>query len=674
MFDKANAFDPPAETIADDALVSKAALLDDSIARARQCLLSMQQDEGHWEGEVVWCPMLSAQYLICAYLMGIEVAPTRIAKIHVYFRAWQHEDGSFGLHAQSPGYLFVTTLVYVALRLTGVSESEDITKKAQQYIHRQGGAIGIPSWGKLWLALLGLYDWSGIYPILPELWLLPKRHFAHPRRYYCHTRLIYLPIGVLYGLRYTADLNPLLKSLREELYVQPYDSIDFGQQRNNFSETDIFAWPTLPVKAAYGLSGAVDRWAPDILRSRALKVCTEHIREHLRTSRFASISPVNGLLNTLALWAQDPDDRDAKRSFEGQDYWIWEDRAEGLRFNGARSQTWDTAFAVQALDASEGEEVECQGYLKAAQYFREHQMQDELRERDKYHRDIIRGGFCFSDRHHRWPVSDCTGEALAAIQAIVHRSCDHFDPIRIEDAVTFVLSRQNKDGGWGSYEKNRGNLVLETLNPSEMFGNCMVEHSYIECTASCIRGLVAAAKIPGPRPKSLEKAANRAIKKGVRFLLRAQKSDGSWPGFWGVNYTYGTMYGIQGLIDAGYDPSHAAIQKAREFLVRIQLPDGGWGERWESCVEERYIANDQSQVIQTAWAMMALIEAGEDRASVLRPAAGLLMSRQLINGDWPKEDVGGVFFNTAMHHYMMYKNIFPLWALGMYRTKLADMI
>lgn len=39
-----------------------------------------------------------------------------------------------------------------------------------------GGAIGIPQWGKVWLALLNLYSWSGVNPIPPEFWydLLPN--------------------------------------------------------------------------------------------------------------------------------------------------------------------------------------------------------------------------------------------------------------------------------------------------------------------------------------------------------------------------------------------------------------------------------------------------------------------------------------------------------------------
>lgn len=33
-----------------------------------------------------------------------------------------------------------------------------------------GGAVGIPSWGKFWLAVLNVYSWEGMNTLLPEMW------------------------------------------------------------------------------------------------------------------------------------------------------------------------------------------------------------------------------------------------------------------------------------------------------------------------------------------------------------------------------------------------------------------------------------------------------------------------------------------------------------------------
>ncbi len=49
-------------------------------------------------------------------------------------------------------------------------------------------------------------------------------------------------------------------------------------------------------------------------------------------------------------------------------------------------------------------------------------------------------------------------------------------------------------------------------------------------------------------------------------------------GSWGVCFTYGTWFGVEGLIAAGAKPNDPAIQKACQFLVSKQRADGGWGE------------------------------------------------------------------------------------------------
>jgi lanosterol synthase len=354
------------------------------------------------------------------------------------------------------------------------------------------------------------------------------------------------------------------------------------------------------------------------------------------------------------------------------DYWAWRDEAEGERFNGAHSHTWDTAFAVQALCEGPAAEAHLPFLQDAARYFTAAQMTEEIPDRRRYHRDRRLGGWCFSDQHHQWPVSDTTAETLSALALLA----DHVDaaelppPNRIVDAVNFVLSRQNRDGGWGSYERNRGGAVLRRLNPSEMFGNCMVEYSYVECTASCMQGLTAAARRFEPLLSTEEHAAvRRAVARGDAFLRKAQEAEGGWPGFWGVNYTYGTLFGVSGLLAAGAGPEDPAVQRACAWLVTHRLPQGAWGESWRGCREERYVPHEEPQVIMTAWAVMTLLRAGYEGPGArhaIQEGIRLLLARQLPDGDWPKEGVGGVFFNTAFHHYMLYKNYFPLWALGLW--------
>jgi lanosterol synthase len=639
------------------------------LRRGVDYLARIQHADGFWEGEVVWNTMLAAQYALTAYLTGQELPADRKAGLAQYFRTWQLPDGSWGIHPESPGYLFTTTLTYVALRTLGHPPEEPTCARARAWIRRAGGALGIPTWGKLWLALMNLYGWDGVNPVLPELWLLPKSSALHPRRYYCHTRLIYLGIGALYAMRHQHPANELVRALRAELYLEPFGGIAFARHRGTLHPGDTLVPPSAVIRAGYAASRLAEKLLPRAVRERALRESLDRIRYELRTTRYACISPVNGLLNTLAIWCHDPQDPEFIQAFNGMDAWIWEDPEQGLRLAGARSQTWDSSFVVQAVAAgprlgSFRAELE-----RSFDFYQTHQITDELPDRERYFRDPRYGGFMFADRHHQWPVSDCTAEALDALEVILGETGRRLSDERLTAAARFVLLRQNQDGGFGSYERRRGGKLLEVLNPSEMYGSCMTERSYNECTASALGGLSAYLRMVPSAPAGLAREIQGALARGERRLRASQEADGSWAGFWGVHHVYGTLFGVRALRAVGAPPSDPALARARAWLRATQLPDGGWGEAWQGCLEGRSIPTPRSLVIQTAWGLLAACLAGEDDPGVLDPAARLLRDRQGSDGSWPREAPAGVFFSSAMLHYMLYKDAFSVWALGAYESR-----
>ena len=92
--------------------------------------------------------------------------------------------------------MFGTVLNYVTLRLLGQApDGGDRTmEKGRAWILDHGGATAIPSWGKMWLSVLGVFDWIGNNPLPPEIWLLPYFLPTHPGRMWCHCRMVYLPM------------------------------------------------------------------------------------------------------------------------------------------------------------------------------------------------------------------------------------------------------------------------------------------------------------------------------------------------------------------------------------------------------------------------------------------------------------------------------------------------
>lgn len=136
------------------------------------------------------------------------------------------------MHEHATPSLFVTTLVYVAARLLGLSNTDPLLEPAAKLIVAENGVLAIPTWGKFWLAMLGLYDWRGLNPVLPEAWSLPRWVPLHPSRLYCHTRLIYMAMAVIYGSPFKAEATPVIAKLRRELYPKGNEPVDFCVARN----------------------------------------------------------------------------------------------------------------------------------------------------------------------------------------------------------------------------------------------------------------------------------------------------------------------------------------------------------------------------------------------------------------------------------------------------------
>lgn len=79
-----------------------------------------------------------------------------------------------------------------------------------------------------------------------------------------------------------------------------------------------------------------------------------------------------------------------------------------------------------------------------------------------------------------------------------------------------------------------------------------------------------------------------------------------------------------------------------------------------------------SEVVMTAWAVIALIKADYPDIEPIRKGIKLIMDRQQPNGEWKQEAIEGVFNKSCMISYPNYKFTFTMKALGMFATKYPD--
>jgi lanosterol synthase len=640
--------------------------------RALGHLRSRQLPNGSVAGEVIWNIMLPCQYVIVSHVLGREIPDKRKRTIRLALERQLRSDGGWGMHPDSASYLFHTVLGYVALRLLGYGKDDPLCMGAMTWIRDRGGIYEIPTWGRIWLALLGLYPWSGTQPILPELWLLPDASPLHPRRLYCHMRLIYLGLSFVYGSRFVAPMDARVREIRDELYPEGYDERAFPRFRDRIAATDVFEAPTAGLRAAFAGLRALERLSPGALRRRALARALEHIRFEHRSTGFVCLSPVNGLLFCLALFISDRQHPDLDKALRGLEYWVWEDDVDGLRICGARSDIWDTAFLLQALAEAPDVPIAREIAGAACRWLPTAQILEEIVGGAAHYREPAYGGWGFANEKHPWPVSDCTSEALEALmraeQAGLSDESGRLQLGRKLAAIEFVLRRQNDDGGFGSYEPRRGSMLLRRFNPAEIYGNCMLEYSYTECTGSNVRGLAHAYRVLGDDiPAELRARMRGAISRGQDFLLSQQRESGAWLGFWGINTTYGTLFAIAGLLGSGLGRGHPAIARGCRWLVEIQREDGGWGESWRGMIEDRELdlpAGEKSTAVQTAWALLTLLEAAPHEHRAIERGIAFLIEQQGEDGSWPRELASGCFFNTAVLDYDLYRQVFPAWALA----------
>ncbi len=643
--------------------------LERAIESALDFMQAQQDEQGAWPGDYGGPLFLLPMYIGVARVVGLNIDQATAREMARYLLAHQNADGGFGLHVEGHSHVFTTSLCYVALRLLEVAPDAERMPQARQWLGSQGGPLAAASWGKFFLALLGLYAWDGLNPVPPELWLLPEALPVHPSRLWCHCRMVYLPMSYLYGRRARADLGALGTALRAELYAQPYDEIDWVAARDRVAESDAYVPHSRLFSTVNRVLLAYEKRASRALRERAIGFVLEQIAAEDRNTDYICIGPVNKLLHTLVWFFERNASERLQRHLDRMPDYLYRAR-DGVKMQGYNSsELWDTAFAVQAVVHSGHAEARRPLLERAHGHIDRSQVREDVPERARCYRDPSKGGWPFSTRAHGWPITDCTAEGVKASLLLAPLVAQPLSEPRLLEAVELMLWMQNDDGGWATYERTRGPRWLERLNPSDCFGDIMIDYSFVECSSACMQALAAfRARYPGRK----DAAIGRALLRGRDFLLRAQRPDGSWEGSWGICFTYGTWFGVLGLRAAGLPPQHPALQRACELLRAKQLPDGGWGELAESCRQHRYVQAEGGQAVMTAWALLALMAAGQRQSSAVERGLAFLLRRQRADGSWPEEHIAGMFNRTCAIHYDNYLEIFPLWALGEAARPLRD--
>ncbi len=145
-----------------------------ALERAREHLLSLQEEGGWWRGELQTNVTMDAEDMLLREFLGIRRAE-ETERSAAWIRSQQRDDGTWANFHGGPGELSTTIEAYWALRLAG----DDPRSRAHAHGRRvhpraRAGIEQARVFTHLWLALFGLWSWDRVPALPPEVILLPS--------------------------------------------------------------------------------------------------------------------------------------------------------------------------------------------------------------------------------------------------------------------------------------------------------------------------------------------------------------------------------------------------------------------------------------------------------------------------------------------------------------------
>ena len=318
------------------------------------------------------------------------------------------------------------------------------------------------------------------------------------------------------------------------------------------------------------------------------------------------------------------------------------------RLEACQSPVWDTVLTMISL-ADAGLPPEHPALANAARWV----LGEEIRGPGDWQvrlPDLAPGGWAFEFDNDVYPDTDDSAEVVLALRRAGPKSPQK--QAAIDRGLAWLAGMQSKDGGWGAFDADNTRNLVNKL-PFCDFG-AVIDPPSADVTAHIVEAFAAEGRATEP-----------ATRRGVVWLLRAQEPDGSWFGRWGANYVYGTGAVVPALIAAGVKPSKPSIRRAVAWLEEHQNPDGGWGEDLRSYDDQALAGRGESTASQTAWALLALLAAGERDGAATERGVRWLARTQRADGSWDEPQFTGTGFPGDFYiNYHLYRLAFPVGALG----------
>ena len=227
-------------------------------------------------------------------------------------------------------------------------------------------------------------------------------------------------------------------------------------------------------------------------------------------------------------------------------------------------------------------------------------------------------------------------------------------------AREWVDGLQSADGGWAAFDADNAYHYLNNI-PFADHG-ALLDPPTVDVAARCVSMLAQLGETP---------TKARRMKRGIERSCRFQETDGSWFGRWGMNYIYGAWSALCALHAVGQDRGRSRCVAPWTGSSESRTPTAGGARAADSYrLDYKGFERAASTASQTAWALLALMAAGEIGSSGgdarRRTTCGQAGAGRVLGGAVPHRRRG--FPRVFYLRYHGYSKIFPLWALARFRN------
>jgi len=609
-----------------------------TLAQARDHLLGLQDPRGWWIGELETNVTMDAEDVLLRHFLGI-LTKTDAEETAVWIRSQQREDGTWANFYGGPGDLSTTVEAYVALKLAGDDPDAEHMKRAANWITGQGGVTATRVFTRIWLALSGLWSWDDLPVIPPEVIYLPSWFPLNIYDWGCWARQTVVALAVVASFKPSNPLPFLIDELHAKVpgtHPKAAQQDGWSLAFNNLDKVLHKLEPRLPKRARRAAQRRCIDW---IIARQEADGCWGGIQPPWVYSIMALHLMGYGLDNPVV-----------KKALDGLEGFTI--REDGMRrLEACQSPVWDTVLTMTALEDA-GLAADDPALVNAAHWI----LDEEIRQPGDWqvrrpHTDP--GGWAFEFENDNYADTDDTAEVVLALRRLDLKDRTAENRAAIRRGLRWLEGMQCKDGGWGAFDADNTRELINKL-PFCDFG-AVIDPPSADVTAHIVEAFAAEGL-----------AAEAACRRGVIWLLKNQEPDGSWFGRWGANYLYGTGAVVPALIAAGVKPHKPQIRRAVAWLESVQNDDGGWGEDLRSYDDPaNWSARGASTASQTAWALLALLAAGERDSKATERGIRWLASTQRPDGTWDEPYFTGTGFPRDFYlNYHLYRLAFPVSALG----------